>query len=79
MFNKKILAFIRPNPMSVFGVYDPKGISILTQLRATLSTLNYHKYNDAFREILNPLCPINDGIENTEQYFLLCQSYCTIR
>ena len=25
------------------------------------------------------LCPINNGIENTEHYFLRCQAYCTIR
>ena len=25
--------------------------------------------------MLNPLCPTNDGIENTEHYFLLCRTY----
>ena len=79
MFKKKILAIIRPSPKLVFGVYDPKGKSILTQLRVILSTLNCHKFKHNFRNTLNPLCPINDGIENTEHYFLLCQAYCTIR
>ena len=77
MFKKKILAIIRPSPKLVFGVYDPKGISILTQLRVGLSTLNYHKFKHNFRNTLNPLCPVNDGIENTERYFLVCQAYCT--
>ena len=76
---KKILAIIRPNLMSVFSVYYPKGTSILTQLRVGLSTLNYHEFENNFRDTLNPLCLINNGIENLEQYILHCQSYCTIR
>ena len=72
MFKKKILATVRPNPKSVFGVYDPKSIFILTQLRVGLSTLNYHKFKHNFRDTLNPLCPVNYGIENTEHYFLHC-------
>ena len=54
-------------------------LSILTQLRVGHSTLNYHKFKHNFRKTLNPLCPINDGIENTEHYFLHFQAYCTIR
>ena len=37
-----------------FGVYDLKGISILTQLRAGRSTLNYHKFKNNFRDTLIP-------------------------
>ena len=79
MFKKNILAINRPNPKSVFGVYDPTGISILTQLRVGLSTLNYHKFKHNLWNTLNPLCPINDDIENTGLYFLLCRACCTIR
>ena len=79
MFNKKILEIIRPNPKSILSVYDPKGISILTQLRVGLCTLNHHKFKHSFRNTLNILCPVNDGIENTERYFLLCQAYCASR
>ena len=79
MFKKKLLAIIWPNLKSVFGIYDPEGISILIQLLVGLITLNYHKFKHNFRDTLNPLCPINDGIENTEHYFLLCQAYCTSR
>ena len=62
MFKKRILAIIRPSPKSFFGVYDPKGISILTQMRVGLSTLNYHKFKHNFMDTLSPLCPINDGM-----------------
>ena len=79
MLKKKILAITRRNSNSVFGIYYPKGISILTQLRVGLSTLNYHKLKHNFRDTLNSLCPINYSIENTENYFLICQAYCTIR
>ena len=79
MLKKKILAIIRLNPKSVFDVCDPKGISILIQLRVDLSTLNYHKFKHYFRNTLNLLYPISNGIENTEHYFMLYQAYCTIR
>ena len=28
-----------------------------------------------FRDTLNPLCPKNDGVEDTEHYFPLCHTY----
>ena len=28
---------------------------------------------------MNPLCPINDGVEDCEHYFLLCHMYDDIR
>ena len=35
----------------------------------------YHKFKHNFNDTLNPLCPINDGVEDTEHYFLLCHNY----
>ena len=52
-----------------------KGLSILTPLRVGLSKLNFHKFKHNFRDTLNPLCPTNDGVEDTEHYFLLCRTY----
>eukprot|EP00794_Sanderia_malayensis_P002002 gene2002-2277_t len=75
IFKKKLLSIIRPFPKLVYGIHDPKGLSILTQLRVGLSPLNFHKFKHNFRNTLNPLCPSNDGVENTEHYFLLCQSF----
>ena len=32
-----------------------------------------------FSDTTNPLCPINDGVEDREHYFLLCHMYDDIR
>ena len=75
IFKKKLLSIIRPLTKSVFGIHDPKGLSYLTQLRVGLSKLNFHKFRHNFRDTINPLCPTNDGIENTEHFLLLCPSF----
>ena len=75
VFKKKLLGLIRPPSKSVYGIYDPKLLSILTQLRVGLSKLNFHKFKHNFSDTLNPLCLINDGIEDTEHFLLLCHAY----
>ena len=60
-------------------IHDPQGLSILTLLRVRLSKLNFHKFKHTFRDTLNPLCPTNDGVEDTEHYFLLCHTYAADR
>ena len=52
-----------------------KGLAALTQLRVGLSALNFHKFMRNFNDTLNPMCPINDGVEDTEHYLLHCHSY----
>ena len=64
-----------PPTKSVFGIHDPKGLSHLTQLRVGLSKLNFHKFQHNFRDTINPMCPSNDGIEDTEHFLLLCPSF----
>ena len=72
IFKKKLLAHIHPPPKLVYKVHDPKGLSILTQLCAGLSKRNFHKFKHIFCKTLAPLCPINEGIEDTEHFLLLC-------
>ena len=74
-FKKKLLAIIRPPAKPVFGIHDPIGLSHLIQLRVGLSKLNLHKFQHNFRDTLNPMCPSNDGIEDTEHFLLLCPSF----
>ena len=69
------MSIIRPPAKSVFGIHDPKRLSYLTQLRAGLSKLNFHKFKQNFRDTINPMCPTSDGIEDTEHYLLLCPSF----
>ena len=42
VFKKQLLGLIRPPSKSVYGIHDPKLLSVLTQLRVGLSKLNYH-------------------------------------
>ena len=58
----------------MYDIHDPKGLSILTQVRVGLSKLNFHKFKHNFSDTLNPLCSINDGIEDTEHLLLLCHA-----
>ena len=50
-------------------------MAILAQLRVGLSKLNFHKFRHNFSDSIDPLCPANDGVEDTEHYRLFCQSY----
>ena len=75
VFKSKLLSIIRPPAKSVFGVHDPKGLSYLSQIRVGLRKLNFHKFKHNFRDTINPMCPTNDGIEDTEHCLLLCPSF----
>ena len=70
-----ILALIRPPSKPVHGTHDPKGLAVLTQLRVGLSKLNFHKFRHNFSDTIDPMCPANDGVEDTDHYLLFCQSY----
>ena len=75
VFKTKLLSRIPPSAKSVFGIHDPIGLSYLLQLRVGLSKLNFHKFKHNFRDTVNPMCPTNDGIEDTEHFLLLCPSF----
>ena len=75
VFEAKLLSIIRPPAKSVFGIYDPIGLSYLSQIRVGLSKLNFHKFKHNFRDTVNPMCPMNDSIENTEHFLLLCPAF----
>ena len=79
IFKRRLFSIIRPPAKSVFGIQNPRGLSILTQLRVRLSRLNFHKFMHNFSDTMSPLCPINDGVEDREHYFLLCHMYDDIR
>ena len=72
---KKLSAQIRPHANSVYGIHNPKGVAYLTRLRVGLSKINVHKFRHSFRDTINPMCPVNDGIEDTEHFLLLCDSF----
>jgi len=59
----------------MYSIHNPEGLAILTQLRAGLSKLNFHKFRHNFKDAENPLCPAKDGIEDTDHFLLHCHSY----
>ena len=75
VFKAKLLSKIRPPAKSIFCIHDPIGLGYLFQLRVGLSKLNLHKFNHNFSDTVNPMCPTNDGIEDTEHFLLLCPSF----
>ena len=70
-FKKKLTAKIRSPAKPVFGIHDPISLSHLTQFRVGLSKLNLHKFQHNFRDTVDPMCPSNDGNEDTEHFLLL--------
>ena len=79
VFKRKLLSIIRPPARSIFGIHDPTGLSYLDQLRVDLRKLDFHKFKHNFRDAINPMCSMNDGIEDTEQFLLLCPSLAVPR
>ena len=51
-----------------------QGLSIQSQLHVRPSELNLQTFKNNFKDTLSPLCPVNDGAEDTKHYFLLCQT-----
>ena len=74
-FKKKLLSIVHPPANSVFGIHDPIGLPYLTQLKVGLRKLNFHKFKNNFRNTINPMCPTNDGIEDTEHFLFLYPSF----
>ena len=72
---KKLFLHIRPSANSVYGIHNPKGFAYLTLLRLGLSKLNFHKFKHNFKDTVDPMCSINDGIEDTEHFLLLLQFF----
>ena len=40
-----------------------------------MSKLNFYKFNHNFSDTINAMCPINDGLENTEHFILSYHSF----
>ena len=78
-FRKALLNYIRPSPNSVFNVFDPTGLKLLTRLRVGMSHLREHKFKHNFQDTLNPLCSCSLEVESTSHFFLRCQNYQNIR
>ena len=69
----------KENENSLFSVYDPLGVKLLTRLRLQFRHLNEHKLRHGFSDTVSPMCGSNAEIENTEHLFLSCHFCYTQR
>ena len=74
-FKNKLLAVIRPVQRSVFNIFDPKGLKILTRLRVGFSHLNEHRFRHNIENCINPLCSCSLETEDNLHYLLHCQHF----
>ena len=74
-----IWLMFRPSPNSIFDIYNPYGIKLLTRLRLGLNHLNEHKFKHGFNDTINPICICGGDIELKNHFFLHCPEYCEAR
>ena len=60
---------------SLFSIYDPLGVKLLTRLRLQFSHLNEHKSRHGFGDTINTMCVCGSEVETTEHFFLRYHLY----
>ena len=60
---------------SIFSIYDPLGVKLLTRLRLQFSHLNKHKFRHGFGDTINAMCACGSEVETTEHFFVCCHLY----
>ena len=58
---------------SIFSIYDPLGVKLLTRLGLQFSYLNEHKFRHGFEDTINAVC--GSEVETTEHFLLRCHLY----
>ena len=66
------MPLIRLLENSIFYIFDPKGLKLLTRLRPGFSHLKEHRFRHNFKKCLNALCTCNLETENISYYLLHC-------
>ena len=75
IFKNRLLTFIRPAQKSIFNIFDPIGLKLLTRLRLEFTHLNEPRFRHNFENYVNPLCSCSLSTENTEHYLLHCHHF----
>ena len=60
---------------SIFSIYDPLGVKLLTRLRLKFSHLNEHKFRHGFGDTINAMCACGSEVETNEHFLLRCHLY----
>ena len=77
-FKQKLLPFIRLLENSIFNIFDPEGLELLTRLRLGFSHVN-ERLSSNFQEYLNPLCTCSLETEKISHYLLHCDHNIAFR
>ena len=65
---------------SLFYIYDPTGVKLLTTVRLKFSHLNEHKFRHNFKDtVVAAMCDCGTETETTEHFFLRCLFFVTER
>ena len=75
MFRKRMLNMIRPKCNETYGIHNPTGLKSLTRLRLGLTHLNDHKFNQNFRDCINPLYSCRFSVQNNVHFLLHCHHF----
>ena len=57
---------------SIFSIYDPLGVKLLTRLRLEFSHLNEYKFRHGFGDTINNMFACRSEVETTEHFLLRC-------
>ena len=74
VFKRKLLAMIRPNKNSIYGINDIVGVRYLSKLRLKFSILNEHRFRHNF-DCLDPVCLCGRAEEDNEHFLLHCHFF----
>ena len=75
VFKSRLMSLICPVQNSVFNIFSPKGLILLTRLRVSFSHLNEHRFRYNFENCINPLSSCSLVSENTLHYLLHCHHF----
>ena len=82
LFKKGLLEsnkYNKPKIQSIFNIFDPPGIKLLTRLRVNLSHLREHKFKHNFLDTPTSLCSCGIENESTINYLLRCPLHALSR
>ena len=72
-FKQKLLPLIRLLQNSIFNIFDPEGLKLLSRLCLGLSHLNKHRFqHNCVQKCLKAVCTCSLETEHTSHYLLHC-------
>ena len=70
-----LIKTIRPIAISIFVIFNPLELKLITRLWVGLSHLNKHRFNQNFNNCINPLCRCRLNVKSTVYFVLHCSYY----